>query len=249
MDPAKLGEETSSVDRELRRRAEGFLRGEASSMEPSTALEASALLHELRVHQIELEMQNEELRRAQEELGDSRAKYFELFDLAPVGYVTLDDNGTIREANLTAAGLLGAERERLAGKPLGTFIFAEDQDLLYRCHKLAAEGEHQVCEPRRAAAGAPRGPRSKSSASARSGSCPPRRARREADARQLVDESRRPAVDVVLPYPAAQPRHAQGLIVGSHLDSRADGLRELVSIVRIDDQGVAQFPRGAREAA
>ena len=156
MDPAKLGEETSSVDRELRRRAEGFLRGEASSMEPSTALEASALLHELRVHQIELEMQNEELRRAQEELGDSRAKYFELFDLAPVGYVTLDDNGTIREANLTAAGLLGAERERLAGKPLGTFIFAEDQDLLYRCHKLAAEGEHQVCEPRLAAAGEPR---------------------------------------------------------------------------------------------
>jgi len=148
MDPVGPGEESSSVDRELRRRAEGLLRGEKSATEPATALEASALLHELRVREIELEMQNEELRRAQEELGASRAKYFELFDLAPVGYVTLDEAGLIREANLTAAGLLGAKRERLAGKPLDTFVLAEDRDLLYRCHHLAVGGEHQVCELR-----------------------------------------------------------------------------------------------------
>jgi len=125
-------------------------------MEPATALEASALLHELRVREVELEMQNEELRRSQEELGASRAKYFELFDRAPVGYVTLDHTGMIRDANLTAAALLGAERERLARKPLGTFICAADRDLLYRCHKLAADGEHQVCELRLAPAGEPR---------------------------------------------------------------------------------------------
>jgi hypothetical protein len=67
----------------------------------------------LQVHQIELEMQNEELRRAQEELEASRARYFDLYDLAPVGYFTLSEQGLILEANLTGAGLLGLGRRDL----------------------------------------------------------------------------------------------------------------------------------------
>jgi PAS domain-containing protein len=69
--------------------------------------EARPVFHELRVHQIELEVQNDELRRAQAELEVARARYFDLYDLAPVGYCTVSEKGLILEANLTAATLLG----------------------------------------------------------------------------------------------------------------------------------------------
>jgi len=80
------------------------------------------------VHQIELEMQNEELRRAQAELGDTRARYFDLYDLAPVGYVTISEKGFVIEANLTIAGLIGVTRSDLVKQPISRFILPEDQD-------------------------------------------------------------------------------------------------------------------------
>ena len=89
------------------------------------------VLHDLRVHQIELEMQNEELRRAQAELEASRARYFDLYDLAPVGYCTVSKQGLILEANLTAAKLLGVPREELSKRPLPMFIRQDDQDSYY----------------------------------------------------------------------------------------------------------------------
>ena len=94
-------------------------------------------------------MQNEELRRAQGELEASRARYFDLYDLAPVGYFTLSEQGLILEANLTAAGLLGVGRSALVKQPLTRFILPEDQDIYYRHRKQLFEtGAPQVCELR-----------------------------------------------------------------------------------------------------
>jgi len=89
---------------------------------------AEELLHELRVHQIELEMQNEALRKAQQALEDSRDRFIELYEFAPVGYLTLTADGMISEINLTAVTLLGRERNKLINKSLRTLVIAADQD-------------------------------------------------------------------------------------------------------------------------
>ena len=137
---------------ELRREAEERLdRLSADAVDAASPVpeDIAAVVHDLRVHQIELEMQNQELRRAQLELQASREKYFELFDLAPVGYLTLSDESIVRDANLTAARLLGVERQQLVEKPFTAFIFAPDQDVCYRHQrKLEQTGEPQTCELR-----------------------------------------------------------------------------------------------------
>jgi len=138
---------------ELRMRAEEIARektGPAAddllTMNPD---EMRQILHELRVHQIELEMQNEELRNVQANLDASRARYFDLYDLAPVGYITVSDSGLVLEANLTAARLLSVIRGELVRQPISRFIFAEDQDVYYRTRqKLMENGEPQTCELR-----------------------------------------------------------------------------------------------------
>ncbi|MEI7671514.1 MAG: ATP-binding protein, partial [Deltaproteobacteria bacterium] len=106
-------------------------------------------LHELRVHQIELEMQNAALRRTQVELVASQARYFDLYNLTPVGYVTLGGNGLIIDANLTAAILLGMTRSTLVGQRLSRFINKEDQDIYYQSQKhLLKTTMSQACELR-----------------------------------------------------------------------------------------------------
>ncbi|MCX6557246.1 MAG: PAS domain S-box protein [Candidatus Aminicenantes bacterium] len=134
----------------LRRRAEEKFRGDdAKASKKLTQEETQKMLYELRVHQIELEMQNEELRRMQTELETARARYFDLYDLAPVGYCTLSEQGLLLEVNLTAATLLGMPRGALSKQPLTQFISKEDQDIYYLHRKQLFEtGETQTCELR-----------------------------------------------------------------------------------------------------
>ena len=111
--------------------------------------DARLMFHELRVYQIELEMQNEELRRTQRELELSRSRYFNLYNLAPVGYLTLSEQGLVLEVNLAAAGMLGDERNKILKKPISRFIYHEDQDLYYLHRKQLFEvNEAQVWEMR-----------------------------------------------------------------------------------------------------
>ena len=103
---------------ELRLRAEEDLR---QSPQPLLALspeETRRTLHELRVHQIELEMQNTELRRTQMELESERKRYFDLYEMAPVGYCTVSEEGLITRVNLSAADLLGITRDVRARRPI-----------------------------------------------------------------------------------------------------------------------------------
>jgi PAS domain S-box-containing protein len=133
----------------LRRQAEKELRKRPPGQGDGAPEPSQILVHELQVHQIELEMQNEELRQAQESLEASRARYFDLYDLAPVGYVTVGEQGLILEANLTAATLLGVQREGLPGRPVTRFIFRGDQDIYYlHQQRLLKTGASQAWELR-----------------------------------------------------------------------------------------------------
>ena len=106
-------------------------------------------LHELQVHQIELEMQNEELRRTQVALDRERARYFDLYDLAPVGYVTINDAGLVLQANFMACTLLGVTRGALIRQPISRFMLREDGDIFYLLRKqIIASGESRSCELR-----------------------------------------------------------------------------------------------------
>ncbi len=102
--------------------AERRLASRRSPGQEETPEDTRSLAHELEVHQIELEMQNDELRRAHDELELLRAKYFDLFDLAPVGYAILGKQGLIQEANLTLMSRLGVTRKALVGHPLSRFV-------------------------------------------------------------------------------------------------------------------------------
>ncbi|MFZ4535557.1 putative bifunctional diguanylate cyclase/phosphodiesterase [Propionivibrio sp.] len=145
----------SGSGHELRQRAEAIFREKATPLsESNESLSPEHIrltLHELRVHQIELEMQNEELHRVQKELEASQARYFDLYDLAPVGYCTVNESGLILQANLTAATLLGLTQDELVNQPFTGFIFNEDQDIYYLLsNQLVATGEPQSRELRMA---------------------------------------------------------------------------------------------------
>ncbi len=147
MTERKSGEDRTA---RLRRLAEERSRERATQIDRKMAKQdEQGLVHELQVHQIELEMQNEELRIAQEQLNESLAKYSDLYDFAPVGYVTSNRDGIILEANLTFAGQLGIERGRLIDTPLWLYMAAQDRGK-FRSHldQVFKTNERRTCELR-----------------------------------------------------------------------------------------------------
>lgn len=141
--------EDKSAD--LRTRAE-VIAGEqpkalSNGGEVSSPAAMQKTLHELKVYQIELEMQNEELRRAQLQLDNERARYFDLYDLAPVGYLAVNEAGLILQSNLKAASLLGLARSELVNRPISRFIAKDSQDAYYQLRRQLFEtGKTEQCD-------------------------------------------------------------------------------------------------------
>jgi len=126
---------------ELRKRAESHMDREDTDSPEISPDEARRLVYELRTHQIELEIQNDELRRAQEDLVESRDRFSDLYDFAPVGYVTISHRGMIIDVNLTLVEMVGVERRDLSSQPFTTLIVPDDQDVFYRHRQGALESK------------------------------------------------------------------------------------------------------------
>ena len=137
----------ATVTGDLRVRAEKLLAARGTDLRQMSPDDVLNLAHELQVHQVELEMQNEELRQAQETITETGNRYADLYDFAPVGYVTLDPQGLILEVNLTGAGLLGASRELLLRTPFILFVAPGDRPAFHAyLRRLPAGGAPQSCE-------------------------------------------------------------------------------------------------------
>jgi len=114
-----------------------------------SADDVALLLHELETHQIELEMQNEDLREAQFKLMEMHDQYVELYDFAPIGYITLSNKGLILQSNLTFTQMLGVSRSELVNQPLSKFIAKEDHDVFYiNMRRVMDTPEKHSCELR-----------------------------------------------------------------------------------------------------
>jgi PAS domain S-box-containing protein len=141
------------VKSSLRQRAEELARNlkaqSPQNLDAYPFADIQKMFHELQVHQIELELQNEELHQTQVELENARLHYFDLYDKAPVGYITVSDEGLIQQSNDTAAVLLGAERAFLDEQSMAGFILKEDQAIFHRqCRQILETGAPQESEVR-----------------------------------------------------------------------------------------------------
>ena len=133
---------------ELRRRAEEQMKVINAASGPSDMqADPQKLLHELQVYQIELEILNEELRRSKNENDALLAKYLDIYDFAPIGYFTLNADGTILQVNLTGARLLGVERSRLVGQQFRFYISGKFYPSFNTFFRKTFEGENiERCE-------------------------------------------------------------------------------------------------------
>ncbi len=144
--PKKPGDQFAAT--KLRRQAELELKKlSGPTVLPRTEADAHRLLHELQVHQIELELQNAELHAARDKVESLLETYLDLYDFAPVGYFSVDEKGLILEVNLTGAALLGIERSRLIDKPLGSFVEIKSRvSFVGFLKKVFSSSTKQVCE-------------------------------------------------------------------------------------------------------
>ena len=132
---------------ELRVVAEEMLGKKSDRVRDDLKDDFEKVLHELNVYQIELEMQNEEIKRTSVELEASRTKYADLYDFAPIGYFTINEKGIILEANLTGCHMLGVERNFLIKKPFGLFVDKKTRDTYYLHRKYALiPNSKRTCE-------------------------------------------------------------------------------------------------------
>lgn len=131
------------------KKPEKKVRSQTRRLQELSFQDTESLIRELEAHRDELEKHNEELQRLQKELEDSRNKYSDLYDFAPIGYFTFDGNGLILDVNLTGAGLLGIKKQFLINRPFETFIEASDKDI-FRAHRLDVllKQTRQTCEIR-----------------------------------------------------------------------------------------------------
>ncbi|HEY9207016.1 MAG TPA: ATP-binding protein [Candidatus Methanoperedens sp.] len=146
---AKLQQKTADLEKSktLRKHAGRALKHQTDDLKNLSGEDVLRIVHELQVHQIELEMQNEELRRTQNELEESRNRYSNLYDFAPVSYFTFDRDGQILEVNLTGANLLGIEREYLIKKSFSRYISLKSRDVFYlHLRKVFGTKTRQICE-------------------------------------------------------------------------------------------------------
>ena len=131
----------------LRRRAEIVLQGRVLDMDELSTENVQQMIHELQVHKIELEIQNEELRQTQLKLAETRDHFVDLYNFAPVGYCTINDKGVIVQANLTLALMLGVDRSYLLKKPIASFVAFADQDKLFLFQRQVLRAKtRQLCE-------------------------------------------------------------------------------------------------------
>jgi two-component system CheB/CheR fusion protein len=146
----KAAKKTPPAAAELRARAEARLKEDSRRSEDAghdTLEESRRLVHELQVHQIELELQNEELQQTRADLEAGLKRYADLYDFAPVGYLTLSNDGAIQKVNLTGARLLGQERSRLVGVRFGLFVAMDCRSAFNLLLKQVFEKEgNQVCD-------------------------------------------------------------------------------------------------------
>lgn len=226
----EAGHDPTEPPATLRARAEARLEASRNELTEVPAEDLRRLVHELQIHQIELQLQNEELREAQVELAHSRDRYADLYDFAPIGYLTLDRKGAIREANLTAASMLGVERRSLAGMNFGKFVESDSQDhwYLYRRAvfaedtKLGCELDLQIAQRGALAV-------SLEGIAFGSGEC---RCCRLA----LDDITERREAEIAL--------HALNIDLAHSLDDRSDRLRSSIARIRLLSEAVSRLGEG-----
>ncbi len=124
-----MSESWEEKRKQLREQAEKLLASQSAEAAPEAQAALERVLHDLSVHQIELELQNEELLRAQQEMQAAHDSYARLYNQAPVGYLSLDSNGIILQTNQTFADMLGISARKIIGKTLAEFILLEDRPI------------------------------------------------------------------------------------------------------------------------
>lgn len=131
----------------LRKRAETILAAGADDVSPGLVVDAQRFIQELQLYQIELNIQNDDLRQVQEDLEAARSKYADLFEAAPIGYVILSAEGIIDEINAAGATLLGRGQKWLAGRSFSRFIAEPDRAAFLACRRrLTRPGQQERCE-------------------------------------------------------------------------------------------------------